>query len=312
MIQALINHGANVNFINLRNQTALTLVLVTKNESAINILLNAGADPNIAALHGNTSLLVAVRQECSREMIQALINNGADVNATNKGNETVLTLACVYKNEGSVNVLLNAHADPTIADDAYGDTSLHKAVRQTCSIKVIQAVTDHGANMNATKKECESASTLACIDQTEGALYVLLNAGADPNIAGYAYGDTSLHIADRKECSREVIQTVIDHGANVNAANKENETALTLACMNNNEDVINVLLNAGADPNVADDVHGDASLHKAVKKTCSQGMIQALINHGANVNARNKVNETALALDCMNKNEDAIKCTTKR
>ena len=70
-------------------------------------------------------------------MIQALINHDANVNATNKENETTLTLACRNRNEGAIKVLLNARTKPNITDDAYGtgDTSLHEAIRENAAEK---------------------------------------------------------------------------------------------------------------------------------------------------------------------------------
>ena len=50
-------------------------------------------------------------------VLQVIIDHGADLNATNKTNETVLTLACINKDVGAINVLLNASADPNIPDD---------------------------------------------------------------------------------------------------------------------------------------------------------------------------------------------------
>ena len=101
MIQAEIDHGADVNATNKNKETALMVACVNKNESAINVLLKASANPN-TAIYGSTSLHRAVRQECSNEVIQALIDNGADVNKTNMANETALTLACATKYEGTI------------------------------------------------------------------------------------------------------------------------------------------------------------------------------------------------------------------
>ena len=222
--------------------------------------------------------------------------NGADVNATNKEHETALLLACVKKNEHAINVLLNAGADPNIADDTDGDTCLHMAVRQGCSIEVVQAIIDHGADVNATNKEHETALLLACVKKNEHAINVLLNAGADPNIADDTDGDTCLHMAVRQGCSIEVIQAIIDHGADVNATNKEHKTVLPLAaCVVNNEHPITLLLNAymlachqgnvdamcallkaGADPGITSNDFEDANLHTDTGNVTVQTIIQWL------------------------------------
>ena len=48
------------------------------------------------------------------------------------------------------------------------------------------------------------------------------------------------------QCSKEVLQAIIDHGADVNATDKDNWTALMWACDKGNEAAIHVLLKAGA------------------------------------------------------------------
>ena len=57
--------------------------------------------------------------------------------------------------------------------------------------------------------------------------------------------------------AERLFRSVINHGADVNATNKDNKTALMTACYEGNIDAINVLLNAGADPNIADSLNGD-------------------------------------------------------
>ena len=307
VVQAIIDHGADVNATNKENETSLAIACIKKNKCAINVLLNTNADPNIADdTYGCTCLHISVIQGCTTEVVQAIIDHGADVNATNKKNQTALTVACINKHEGAINVLLNTSAGPNITDGIYGDTCLHKAVRQECGREVLQAIIDHGADVNATNKKNQTALTIACIKKDEGAINVLLNANADPNITDDTYGCTCLHIAVNQECSIEVVQAIIDHGADVNATNKENETALTVACINKHEGAINVLLNTSADPNITDGTYGDTCLHKAVRQECGREVLQAIIDHGADVNETNKKNQTALTIACIKKDEGAI------
>ena len=139
-------------------------------------------------------------------------------------------MACINKEVGVINVPLNTSAEPNIADATYGNTCLHDTVRAKCNIDVLQAIIDHGADVNATNRENETTLTQACINKDEGAINVLLNASADPNIPDATYGDTCLHVAITEECSIELLQAIIDHGADVNATNNTNVTALMLTC----------------------------------------------------------------------------------
>lgn len=71
----------------------------------------------------------------------------------------------------------------------------------------------------------------------------LIDNGADVNEQGGA--NTLLMIAVRKG-NVEMAKLLLDHGANINAINDNNETALDLAVVHNNEKLVFLLLERGA------------------------------------------------------------------
>ena len=126
-LQAIVDKGADVNATNNENEGALILAALKGNVGAINILLKAGADPNIADVDGNTTLHGAAFEKCSKEALQVIIDYGANVKAVNKSNKT----APNEGNQDTINVPLNAGADSNIADANYGDTCLTKVCDKT-------------------------------------------------------------------------------------------------------------------------------------------------------------------------------------
>ena len=133
------------------NVTALILPRRKANNSAINVLLNAGAGPSITDADGYACRHAAAWNDCCTEVFQGIISHGGDVNATNKNNTTALMIACEIGNKDAINVLLNAGADLNIAD-AGSDTCVHDTALNDCCTEVLHAIIDHGADVNATNK----------------------------------------------------------------------------------------------------------------------------------------------------------------
>ena len=303
VLQVVIAHGGDVNAATKDNITALVLTTRTGNVDTINVLLAAGADPNISDADGYTCLHDAVDVRCNKETLQAIIDHGANIHAANKKSVTPLMQALQTGNINAINVLLNAEADLNIIDKD-GDTCLHRAVRARCSKEILQSVIHCGANVNATNKSSVTALRLSCQTGNKDAISELQKAEADPNISD-ADGYTCLHDAVDVRFNKETLQAIIDHGANINAANKEGVTPLMQAFQIGNINAINVLLNAEADLSIIDK-DGDTCLHRAVRVRCSKKILHSVICHGANVNATNKSRVTALRLAYQTGNEDAI------
>ena len=302
-LQEIIKHNAYLDAQNKNDQTALLLACLYKQQDSVQILLKAGSSTNIPDNVGDRSLTAAVLGGCRNKIIQTIIHHGSDVNATSKRKVTALMTACQMSNSNVINVLLNAGANPNIVD-VDGFTCLHYAVHYGFSKEVFQAIIDHRADVNATNKDNRTALMMACDDNNEGIINVLLNAGANPNIVDVD-GYTCLHYAAYGECSKDVLETIISQGVDVNATNKHKLTALRMACQRVNTDAINIRLNARADPNITDKL-GATCIHHAVGKGCSKDVLEKIINHDRDVNVGNKSDITASMVACRKGNKDVI------
>ena len=279
------------------------LLLHVDNRKMIKILLNAGSNSNIEDCDGYTSLHAAVGGNCSKSILRTMIHHGANVNCANKQNITALMIASKKGNVDAMNALLRAGADQTIGD-ADGRSWIHHAVHRDCSKKVLQSIIELGADVNAVNKQNVTALMIATNVGNLDAMDVLIRAGADRTIED-AKGNSWIHYAVLGDCSKEVLQTIINLGADVNATNKFNWTALMLASIKGNVDAMNVLIRAGADRTIKD-AKGDSWIHYAVLGDCSKEVLQSIINLGADVNATNKCNKTALMIATNVGNVDAM------
>ena len=231
ILQELMEHGAHVDTKRKDGTTALLCACRTGQSESVKFLLEAGADANISKPDGNTSLHIAVSGNCSKEALQKLIENGVSINAVNNKNMTALTLACELAKTEHMNLLLEKGSDPNICD-VYGNTSLHLAVHGCCTHKSLQDIITHQVYVNAQNNNGQTALLLACIYRQQNMIKLLLENGSYADIPDNA-GNTSLHTAVLRNCSKRIIRTIIESGANVNATNKQKRTALMSASKKN-------------------------------------------------------------------------------
>ncbi|WP_163369622.1 ankyrin repeat domain-containing protein [Endozoicomonas acroporae] len=110
----------------------------------------------------------------------------------------------------------------------------------------------------------------------------LLEHGADPQ-AHDRSNYTALHWATWGESSRQMVmllKCLLDYGADINARNDPGRTPLCNAIIRGDLVAVNVLLDEGADPNIPDN-HGCTALDHAVSGGYTN-MVDDLLAHGAN------------------------------
>jgi len=110
---------------------------------------------------------------------------------------------------------------------------------------------------------------MSCSLQSRGEIHLAITTGdvgrvkallkSDPNLADQS-GNTPLHLA-AWESSREAIQILIEHGANVNATTSTGGVPIFSAVGQGSSDIVKMLLQAGAKVDVRDPHFGATPLH---------------------------------------------------
>ncbi len=282
-------------------------------------LLKQHADVNAAEPDGTTALDWAVRQDDS-DMVDRLIKAGANVKAANRYGVTPLYLACVNGSAPVIAKLLDAGADANSATTE-GETPL-MTVARTGNVDAAKVLLAHGADVNAKEQWRQQTPLMWAVAESHPEMaQELIAHGADVNARQVEWhwerqitkeprdkwmplgGLTPLLFAARQGCV-ECARVLIKAGADINATNPNGFSAILLAIINSHYDVAVSLLDLGADQNIADET-GRTPLYAAVdmhtlpdsnlpwpselnNQLTSLDLIQALLAHGANVNAQLK------------------------
>ncbi|HXT10886.1 MAG TPA: ankyrin repeat domain-containing protein [Candidatus Angelobacter sp.] len=277
MVELLISRGADINRVNPLEQ------VVSKNYTAVaEVLLTHNADVNG---QGSTAPLHDAAQNGATNLIQLLLNHGADVSVTNNYGSTPLHLAARAGEVAAAKMLLAAHA-PIEAKDNGGETPLHLAA-DAGKADMISLLIDSGASVDATNNQGATPLFLAVNSVRQDAVRVLLAHKADPNRPGRLDFGNGRHspLVQPINVTRgktKILAMLLDAGADPDGQPDYSQTPLFVALAGGNTDDARMLLEHGANPNRLG--NGEPPLVTALNKPESKPVIPLLLEKGADPN----------------------------
>ena len=193
LIRKLLQEPLDVNAIDPFLRSALFHAIEAENLATVRLLIETGADLNMRDRNEVTPLSLALWLGI-KEIIDILLERGADVHVKNWGHETTLMWAVRsrYANENTVSLLLGQGVDVN-ALDMYKDTALHCSVRLD-RVAIAKLLLDHGAEVDALDYNGESSLVTATKSNSPEMVNLLLRYGANPMLGDKA-GKTALNLA---------------------------------------------------------------------------------------------------------------------
>jgi ankyrin len=295
--------------------TRLADAVMNRDTQTVRSLLKLHADVNTPQADGTTALHWAARWD-DVETADLLIAGGANVKARNRFGASPLSLACTNGGAAMIEKLLKAGEDPNAVVSDAGDTALMLAAR-TGKPDALKVLLDGGADANKTNTEGQTSLMWAVAERNAAAAKILIDHGANVNAQTHklppptmfqtifsapfpAGGMTAMLYAARQN-DLESARILVTAGADVKENAADGSSPLLVAAINEHYALAKFLLEHGADPNATDD-KGRGPLYAAIdmrnlewstrpappeKDTLSDlGLIDALLDHGANPNAR--------------------------
>ncbi|MBN1492323.1 MAG: ankyrin repeat domain-containing protein [Phycisphaerae bacterium] len=223
----LLKAGADVNARDLGGWTPLHYWAAGEGSREVALLvLSKGAD--LKAQTGGPKQWSPLHLAAARGQVEAakeLIAQGAVVNASNGYHHTPLHLAADFGHVEVVRLLVEHKADMTAKTRYGGDMPIHLAAKQGFA-EVVEVLLAAGAKVDSLDENRSTALIDAAeMNQPKVAKVLLENGAVVERLTAHGM---PLHIAAR-DGSKELIKLLLEHGAGVNAKDKNGWTPLRWA-----------------------------------------------------------------------------------
>jgi len=293
IVAILLENGADADLDDYEGLKPLHYAAKANQFEVVKILLAAGVDPltprtkdysrrrcgNSASAIGHTALYYACIGGCAETVVEFMKYISTE--------ELDRALGCAA-NAGKTNVVITLLESPYISVDtmAWGVTPLYSAARQQNPV-MIKALLQKGANPNA-------RSPISRTPQHKG-----------PHLRGAprSWGDslenedcreTPLHAAargfyyralstpDKEDILKECCKLLVDAGSDVNAVGDGGNYPIHYST---SPAITAMLLKHGAEATVTSK-NGSTPLHLACERQAHEKLIELLVSHGADINAK--------------------------
>ncbi|KAK1075113.1 hypothetical protein LTR74_000519 [Friedmanniomyces endolithicus] len=291
VVEFLLSEGFDVNEVGEDYDPALQIASERGSPEMIQLLLDKGADVNTQTLRGR------------HELAWLLIAEGADVNAQAGSLGNALCDASYHGYPEIVQMLLDESADPNLAHGCNG-SALELAVGYE---EVLQLLIEAGANVDA-QSDCHSnALQRASARGSIAAIQMLLHAGADVNVQGGEYPNALW--AALVETKESAALALFQEGAYLTHHLEHYRKALVAASREGCSGSVRLLLENGADMNIDEACWAEAL--ECASGVGEEEIVRLLLEHRVDVKAafshdRSSVLEHACKLAALHYHKEIV------
>lgn len=249
---------------------------------------------------GETALTLAIQNQ--NTSVVEVLTKKAVINLKNDAGETPLTLAIKSGNMDIINLVVK-RAKTSLKNDA-GETPLYLAI-ELDDLFLLEKLLSKGARINHKSNGVTPLARAAELNKPKVVAFLIKNDAKinEPN----DNGETPLYIAMQK--GHDIVAGILlsksaDPQGDANWKNKIGTPILQLATANGNPAIVRILINYGAEVDATDYMDNTALCIAA--ELGHLDVIRALIQNNANVSHQNMKGDTPLMLAAANKQDAAV------
>ena len=327
MTRCLLRNGADVNGIGKQDYTPLYIAAFNDCPEVVKVLLLYKPNLEITHIDENDRTALTVATERGKtEVVRLLLEAGADINHRSGQNKFPLQFAVAENREDTLRILMKYDPKVDLVDND-GNTALH-CINSRTSVSIAKILDVGGADLNILNKEQDTPLCkavwfnnlrivkylaneakldtggwknggplhIACYKSNTLLVKILVNAGANVNNR-YAVVGTPLKAAclcegsSKEEQESTILYLINEAKVDIDIIGGLYGCAFNAACGRSSEKVVKLMLERGANSEVAD-VMGRTAIHFAAARSIEN--FYAIQESWANVDWADKMGRTAL------------------
>ncbi|VUC33388.1 unnamed protein product [Clonostachys rosea] len=273
IVQLLLQHGQGVN--HHKSPPLVYASMHEGNREIVRMLLAKNAEINAFESTSGWNALMWAASCGDLELVELLLDHGADINLQGKGLANALGIAGRQGNENIVDLLLDRGATvgfPSIKAAILGDQA-----------QIAEKFIRIGSGYDRQDETMGEILQLACRQGFGSLAEALIKNGADVNFSDWNLHGNVLQAAAQQD-DEDIVQLLIDNGAYINSTSATLGTALHVAINNGHENIVMLLIDHGADLNIQGGDYG--SPLQVASYYGYEDIARLLVDHGADVNSQ--------------------------
>ncbi|XP_069670303.1 ankyrin-3-like [Periplaneta americana] len=259
MVSLLVEKGAYVNTEDSWKLTPLYYAVCGRHENIVKFLIKSGANVNACNKNVHSPISAAVNKD-DVDIVRLLLDKGADVNVCTKDGDSLILYAVIGSNVEIVKLLLDKGANVNACKEN-GESPILAAVKGG-NVDIVKLLLDKGADVNQCNNNDENLIFIA-VERATNDVRLLKDIDGTFDVC---YKDSSkplsaalkrLHVSvfsfvkhldlcynnskSPEETYVDIVRVLMDKAADVNACNKNGDSALSIAVGKGNLDILYIL-----------------------------------------------------------------------